>query len=113
MFLDHLLMGSSSSTLYKALIDSGLGESVIGGGFSDDLIQGTYSAGMKGVKTREDAKKVRDLIAATLENIVHEGFPKAAIEASMNSVSFRAQKLEPFVVNVTSTQSHSVSNYKT
>ncbi len=37
--LDHLLMGTPTSVLYKALIESGLGTAVIGGGVSDELKQ--------------------------------------------------------------------------
>jgi len=48
--LDHLLLGTSSSTLRKALTESLLGESVTGGGLSDELIQATFSVGMKVTK---------------------------------------------------------------
>lgn len=37
--VDHLLMGTPSSTLYKALIESGLGAQVTGGGLMDELLQ--------------------------------------------------------------------------
>jgi hypothetical protein len=48
-FLDYLLAGTSASVLHKALNDSGLGESVIGGGVDHTLRQPTYSIGLKGV----------------------------------------------------------------
>ena len=35
-------MGSSAAFLYKRLIESGLGESVIGGGLDDTLLQNTF-----------------------------------------------------------------------
>lgn len=44
---DDLLVGTSAATLRKALTDSGLGESVIGGGLSSELLQNTYSIGLK------------------------------------------------------------------
>lgn len=44
---DDLLVGNSAATLRKALTDSGLGESVIGGGLSSELLQNTYSIGLK------------------------------------------------------------------
>ena len=56
--LDHLLMGTSAATLQKALVDSALGASVIGGGLSDELKQATFSAGLKGVAAG-DVDKVR------------------------------------------------------
>ncbi|CAN0409291.1 unnamed protein product, partial [Discosporangium mesarthrocarpum] len=45
--LDDLLVGNSAATLRKALTDSGLGDSVIGGGLSGELLQNTYSIGLK------------------------------------------------------------------
>jgi Zn-dependent M16 (insulinase) family peptidase len=48
-FLDYLLTGTSASPLRKAITDSGLGESIIGGGMDDTLRQPTYSMGLKGV----------------------------------------------------------------
>lgn len=44
---DDLLVGTSAATLRKALTDSGLGESVIGGGLSSELLQNTFSIGLK------------------------------------------------------------------
>ena len=51
--LDHLLMGTPTSTLYKPMIESGLGTAIMGGGLSDELKQATFSIGLKGVK-KED-----------------------------------------------------------
>lgn len=64
--LDHILMGSSASFLYKRLIESGLGESVIGGGLDDTLLQNTFSVGLKGVK-KEDLLKVEQLVLQVLK----------------------------------------------
>jgi Zn-dependent M16 (insulinase) family peptidase len=44
--LDTLLLGTASSVLRKALTESKLGESVMGG-MSDELIQTTFGAGLK------------------------------------------------------------------
>lgn len=44
---DDLLVGTSAATLRKALTDSGLGESVIGGGLSSELMQNTFGIGLK------------------------------------------------------------------
>ena len=56
-FLNYLMLGTSASPLRKALNDSGLGESIIGGGVEDELRQPVFSLGLKGVKT-EDVDKV-------------------------------------------------------
>ncbi|CAM9424614.1 unnamed protein product, partial [Phaeothamnion confervicola] len=85
--LDDLLMGTTAATLRKALTDSGLGESVIGGGLSDELLQCTFSAGLKGVAPA-DVSKVEALVLATLQKCVAEGFEADAIESSVNSIEF-------------------------
>jgi hypothetical protein len=46
-FLNHLMLGTSASPLRKALNDSGLGESLIGGGVEDELAQPVFSLGLK------------------------------------------------------------------
>lgn len=48
-FLDYLMLGTTASPLRRALTESGLGESIIGGGLSDELRQPTFSLGLKGV----------------------------------------------------------------
>ena len=61
--LNHLLLGTSSAPLKKALMQSGLGEAVTGYGFEDDLLQGTYSVGLKGIANPADVDKVRQIAA--------------------------------------------------
>lgn len=56
-FLDYLLTGTQASSLYKALTESNLGESIIGGGITDDFLQPFMCIGLKGVSI-ENAKKV-------------------------------------------------------
>lgn len=60
-FLDFLLIGTQASPMYKALTDSGLGESVAGLGIEDDLNQPFLGIGLKGVK-EADAEKVTNCI---------------------------------------------------
>jgi len=42
-FLDYLMLGTTAAPLRRALTESGLGESIIGGGLSDELRQPTFS----------------------------------------------------------------------
>jgi presequence protease len=46
-FLNYLMLGTNASPLLKAMNDSGLGESVIGGGVEDELRQPVFSIGLK------------------------------------------------------------------
>jgi len=89
--LDHLLMGTSSSILRKTLMESGLGEAITGGGLSDELLQATFSVGLKGVK-EEDTSKVEKIILDTLEKVANEGFEAEAIASSMNTVEFQLRE---------------------
>ncbi len=85
--LDHLLMGTQSATLRKALTESGLGEAVIGGGLSDELSQATYSVGLKGVAP-ENVDKVEALVGETLSKFASDGPDASAVDASVNSLEF-------------------------
>jgi len=89
--LDYLLLGTSSSPLRKALTESSLGESVCGGGLSDELLQATFSVGMKGV-VGADTGKLEELILTTLEKLAEEGFEQDAIDAAMNTYEFRLRE---------------------
>ena len=85
--LDHILIGTPASPLRKALIDSGLGEDLTGGGLNDGLRQMYFSAGLKGIAV-EDADKVEDLILGTLAALAEEGIDADMVEASLNTVEF-------------------------
>lgn len=79
-------------------MESSLGASVIGGGFSGAGQQVTFTVGLKGVKVGDPLKQqVQDLVMATLRKLVLEGFDQAAIDASMNTIEFnlRASSASP------------------
>ncbi|MCP4420785.1 MAG: peptidase M16 [Chloroflexi bacterium] len=85
--LSVTLQGRAGSPLRKMLVDSGLGEDVIGGGFSNRMRQPTFSVGMKGVMA-EDIDKVEELTLATLTQLAEDGFDSEAVEAAVNSIEF-------------------------
>lgn len=85
--LSYCLMSTQASPLRKALVDSGLGEDVIGGGFGAGLRQATFSAGLKGIRV-EDAPQVEELILSTLAKLAAEGFDPDMVEAAINSIEF-------------------------
>jgi len=89
-FLDFILLGTSGSPLRKALIDSGLGEAVCGGGLEDELRQPTFSIGLKGVDAGDEAnlKKVEQLVLDTLASLADKGFSDSSIEAALNTIEF-------------------------
>ncbi len=85
--LEHVLIGMSSSPLRKALIDSGLGEDLAGGGLEAELKQMSFSTGLKGIDP-EDATRVEELVLSTLNGLVRDGIEAEAVEAAVNSLEF-------------------------
>jgi hypothetical protein len=89
--LDYLLLGTSTSALRKALVESNLGESVTGGGLSDELLQSSFAVGLKGVKA-DKTEEVRHLIAQKLQELATTGFEHGAVEAAINTLEFRLRE---------------------
>ncbi|KAG5190324.1 Metalloenzyme, LuxS/M16 peptidase-like protein [Tribonema minus] len=87
--LNNLLVGNSAAVVRKALTDSGLGASVIGGGLSDELLQATWGIGLKGVAP-EKVDEVEALILSTLAKCAEEGFE---VSASMGHVEVASLEL--------------------
>jgi Zn-dependent M16 (insulinase) family peptidase len=85
--LSHALVGTQASPLRKALVDSGLGEDVIGGGLSTNLRQMTFRVGLKNMAS-EDVDKAETLILETLARLADEGIEDEMVEAALNSIEF-------------------------
>jgi Zn-dependent M16 (insulinase) family peptidase len=88
--LSHILTGTPASPLRKALMDSGLGEDLTGGGMDEDFRQVKYSVGMKGVLS-ENTAKVEELILTTLAQLT-SGIDVDTIAASVNTVEFHLRE---------------------
>jgi Zn-dependent M16 (insulinase) family peptidase len=89
--LEEILIGTPASPLYKALIDSGLGEGLAGGGLDDGLRQPMFSIGLKGIDAA-DAEKVELLIADTIGALAEKGIDPLTVEAALNTVEFRRRE---------------------
>ncbi len=89
--LSYILVGTPASPLRKALIDSGLGEDITGGGTAAHLRQMYFSTGLKGIALN-DAPKVETLIFDTLTQIVQNGIDPDMIEAALNTLEFRLRE---------------------
>lgn len=85
--LSHILLGNAGAPLRKALIDSGLGEDLTGGGYNDGLLQHTFSVGLKGIDP-DDAIKVEELILRTLADLAEQGIDTDTITAALNTFEF-------------------------
>lgn len=89
--LDHILLALPGSPLRKALIDSGLGEDVAGGGLETDLRQAFYSVGLRSIDP-DHAREVETCIMDTLGALAEEGVPAGAIDAALNSLEFHLRE---------------------
>lgn len=85
--LSYALVSTPASPLRKALIDSGLGEQLTGGGLSGYLRQPTFSVGLKGIDLAQ-ADAVETLIWQTLEQLAANGLDPEMIEAAVNTIEF-------------------------
>ncbi len=81
--LNELLIGNAAAPLYKALIESKLGESLTQfSGCETDLHWTLFSVGLEGSR-REHAGAIEQCIMDTLRKIYSEGFTEKNIEATL------------------------------
>ena len=85
--LDHILLGTPASPLRKALIESGLGEDITGGGMETHMLQMAFSIGLKGVEAAHLAE-AEELVYQTLTTLADEGIARDDIEAAVNTFEF-------------------------
>lgn len=83
----YLLYRNPASPLRLALLESGLGEDLIGHGVGGHLNQLSASFGLRGVEAG-DEDKVFSLVLETLERVVREGFRKDLVEGAFNTTEF-------------------------
>jgi len=89
--LSYLLAGTPAAPLRKKLTESGLGESMIGGGISTWLRQPMAGFGLKGIDPA-DADKVESLVLETLAELAETGFSAAEREAAINTFEFHLRE---------------------
>ena len=85
--LSYVLLGTPAAPLYQALMDSGLGERLTGGGYSDGTLQHSFSVGLKGINP-DNAETVERLVLDTLTQLAEEGIEQEQISAALNTVEF-------------------------
>lgn len=85
--LGHLLLGMNASPLRKALIDSGLGSEVVGGGFDDHRSETVFGVGLKGVEPEQE-EKILDIIFSTLRDLADKGIEENMVLSAVNSIDF-------------------------
>ena len=92
--LSEMLMGNAGAPLYKAILQSGLGEDLSPvSGVDFNLIEGAFSIGIRG-SDPDKAEPFGTLIFKTLETLVRDGFDKDLMESCMRRVEFRAREIQ-------------------
>ncbi|HEX3019274.1 MAG TPA: insulinase family protein [Chitinispirillaceae bacterium] len=91
--LTHYLLGTESSPLKRALVDSGLGEDLDDiSGFDADLIQSVFAAGLRKCDP-QNALQVENLILGTLREQVEHGLDKELLEGALRQVEFSLREV--------------------
>jgi Zn-dependent M16 (insulinase) family peptidase len=91
--LSRYLIGSQSSPLRRALIDSGLGEDLDDmSGFEAELVQTFFAVGLR--KTRpEHAEKISRLVVDTLEKEISSGMNERLLEGTIRRTEFQLREI--------------------
>ncbi|HEX2959193.1 MAG TPA: insulinase family protein [Chitinispirillaceae bacterium] len=91
--LTHYLLGTESSPLKRALIDSGLGEDLDDiSGFETDLAQTIFAAGLRKCAP-ENSQKVLECIQSTLKSEVEKGMDSELLEGAVRQVEFSLREV--------------------
>lgn len=86
--IGHYLLGTESSPLKRALVDSGLGEDLDDiCGFDSELVQTVFAAGLRKCQP-ENAVKIEALILKTLEDQVQNGLDPDLLNGSLRQIEF-------------------------
>jgi Zn-dependent M16 (insulinase) family peptidase len=92
--LGHYLLGTESSPLKRALIDSGLGEDLDDmSGFGTEAVQSVFCAGLRKTKPAH-AGKIQQIILDTLAEQVEKGMNEELLEGAMRQVEFHLREVD-------------------
>ena len=91
--LSHYLLGTESSPLKRALIDSGLGQDIDDvSGFDTEAVQNVFIAGLR--KTRpERADEIERLVLDTMRGQVEKGMDGDLLEGALRQVEFHLREV--------------------
>ena len=92
--LSTALFDNQNSPMYKALLESDLGNNYIQGyGYDFSTRQGTFTIGLNGINESQD-KKIELTIKNTLKEVVKNGFDKELIESALHQVEIRNKEIK-------------------
>ncbi len=92
--LSEILIGNDASPLYKAIIESKLGEDLSPvSGFESDLKETVFSVGIRGCNP-EDQAEIKALILKELEKLREQKIHDDIIRGTINRVEFRNKEIK-------------------
>lgn len=90
--LSYLLLDGSSSPMYKALIDSNIGQEYSSNvGYDGATKVASFSFGLQGIKY-EDVSKVEEIILNVLREASKKGFNKSRIDAALHLLELNTKR---------------------
>ncbi len=91
--LEQVLIGNSASPLRKALIDSNLGSALSDStGFEPDNRDAMFACGLKDI-SKQDVKKVEEIIFSTLRSISQNGIEKDLVDSAIHQIEFHRKEI--------------------
>ncbi len=90
--IEYALLAAPGAPLKQAILDAKLGKDVMSS-YDNGILQPTFSIIAKNANTDQKDAYVT-LISQTLENLVHKGLDKKALEAGLNYYEFRYREAD-------------------
>jgi len=92
--LSDILIGHPGTPLYKAVVDSGIGEDVSpSSGLESDIAEPVFSIGVRGTG-EEREEEFEQVVLGELERLVGEGIPEQLARGALNRVEFRNREIK-------------------
>ncbi len=91
--LSEMLLGNVGAPLYKALVESDLGEDVSpSSGLDTEIRESVFSLGLRGCGEKEKVD-FESLVEATLKRLSLEGIPEDVVNGALHQVEFRNREI--------------------
>jgi len=91
--LDQLLLGHSGAPLYKALLESQIGQDLTSSGYDNECWETTFHVGLKG--TDESRKmEFESFVFDTLQNVVDAGFTEDHVERALHQMEYTYREVQ-------------------
>ena len=90
--VDKLLLGHAGTPLYRALIESRLGEDLTPSGYSSGTLETTFHVGLKGTDP-EKKTAIMELIFRVLRETAATGFSKDSVDAAFQQLQYAHREI--------------------